>query len=219
MSNEADVRLVDPHAEGNGGHHHQPFFLAKARLVALARAGVHAGVIRQRIDALPLQPCSGVLHLLARQAVDDAAVMRAVGCGVLRLDESQQLLASVVLLDDAVADIGPVEAGDENAGVVQRQPLDDLVARQRVCGCSQRDARHVRETFVQHRQLDVLRPEIMAPLRYAMRLVDGEQSDAGTLEQVEEARRHQPLGRNVEDLHPAGEQVALDGGCFRTGQR
>ncbi|MNE91941.1 hypothetical protein D3C80_1896130 [compost metagenome] len=59
----------------------------------------------------------------------------------------------------------------------------------------------------------------MAPLRYAMRLVDGEQSDAGTLEQVEEAWRHQPLGRNVEDLHPAGEQVALDGGCFRTGQR
>ena len=46
----------------------------------------------------------------------------------------------------------------------------------RVGGRGQRDARHVRKPLVQHRQLNVFGPEIVPPLRHAMRFVDGEQA-------------------------------------------
>jgi hypothetical protein len=50
---------------------------------------------------------------------------------VLALDEAQQLRGRVLLLDDGVADVRPVEAGDELARLFQLQPLDDVGARQR----------------------------------------------------------------------------------------
>ncbi|MNR24015.1 hypothetical protein D3C85_1410690 [compost metagenome] len=51
-----------------------------------------------------------------------------------------------------------------------------------------------------------------------MRLVDREQPDAGAFEQVEEARRHQPFGRHIEDFQPPREQIALHGGGLAAGQ-
>ncbi len=193
-------------------------FLAEARLMMLAHLGVHAGVVPQRLDTVAGQPGGSVFDLLARQAIHDAAVMPAIGVHVLGLDEGEQLVARVVLLDDAVADVRPVEAGDEHARIVQRQPLDDLLAGERVGRGRECNTRHLREALVQHRQLDVLGPEVVAPLRHAVRLVDREQPHAGTFEQVEEARRHQPLGRHIEDFQPPGEQVALHGGGFAAGQ-
>jgi hypothetical protein len=59
-------------------------------------------------------------------------------------------------------------------------------------------------------ELDVLRPEIVPPLRHAVRLVDGEEREPRPLEQTQEARRHQPLWRDVEQVEPAREQLALD---------
>ncbi len=145
--------------------------------------------------------------------------MRAVGGRVLGLDKGEQLLARIVLFDDPVTDIGPVKARNKDTRVVERQALNDLVTRQCIGRRRQRDARHGREAFVQHRELDVLGPEVVAPLRHAVRLVDREQADAAALEQVEEARRHQPFRRNVENLEPAGEQVALDRGGLGSCQR
>ena len=209
VRNEADVRLVDAHAESDGRHHHDALLLAEDRLMAGAHVGIHPGVIRQRADALLGQPLRGLFHLLARQAIDDAGVA-GVAVHVLGPDEAQQLLPRAVLLDDGVADVRAVEAREEDTRVRQRQPLDDLVARDGVGRGGQRNARHVRETLVQHGKLDVLRPEIVPPLRHAVRFVDGEQADARSLKQIEEARRHQPLGRHVDEVQPPGRQIALD---------
>ncbi len=52
-----------------------------------------------------------------------------------------------------------------------------------------------------------------------MRLVDGEQADARALQQLEEARRHQPLGRDIDEIEPAGRQIALDPRGLGAGQR
>ncbi len=59
-------------------------------------------------------------------------------------------------------------------------------------------------------ELDVLRAEIVPPLRHAVRFVDREKREPRALEQTQEARRRQPLGRDVEQVEPAGEQIALD---------
>jgi hypothetical protein len=122
--------------------------------------------------------------------------------------------AWVLLLDDAVADVGAVEAADELARVLQLQPLDDVGAREVVGGGGERDARHAGVALVQHRQAAVLGPEVVAPLADAVRLVDGEQGQpaaiAQAIQQVQEPGRGHALGRRVEQGDLAARQPPLD---------
>ena len=136
---------------------------------------------------------------------------------MLGADEVQQLRARVVLFDDAIADVRPIEARHENARVIQREAVNDLIARDGIRGGRQRDSRHVRKALVQHRQLNVFRPEIVPPLRHAMRFVDGEQADARALQQFLETGRHQALRRDVEQVDLTVAQRAL--GRHRLGAR
>ena len=52
--------------------------------------------------------------------------------------------------------------------------------------------------------------EIMAPLRDAMRLVDGEERDVGARQQIEAALLHQPLRRDIDEIERAAAHGALD---------
>src|SRR3546814_6253625 len=70
------------------------------------------------------------------------------------------------------------------------------------------DLRDVGPALVQQGQLAVLAAEIVAPLRHAMGLVDGEQGDLRAVEQGQEARGEQALGGDVEQVDPAGQQLA-----------
>ena len=70
-----------------------------------------------------------------------------------------------------------VEAGDEDTRLFQLQAGDDLGARKLVGRGGEGDARHARKPLVQHRELDILRPEIVAPLRDTMGFVDHNPSD------------------------------------------
>ncbi len=56
-------------------------------------------------------------------------------------------------------------------------------------------------------ELQVLGPEVVAPLRDAVGLVDGEQRQRRAVEQTEHPLGHQPLRRDVEQVELAGEQV------------
>ncbi len=212
VAHEAHVRLVDTHAESDGGHHHDIFLAQEAGLVGGALGVLHAGVVGHGPHPVLVEEFGRLLHLLARQAVDDAAV-----AAMLAGDEVQQLLAAVGLLDDLVADVGPVERGHELHRVFQLQPVHDLVAGLLVGRGGEGDARHVGELLVQHRQLDVLGPEVVAPLRYAVGLVDGEQGDVRILEQVQAALRHQPFRRHVHQVDLAGAHQALDAVRFLVG--
>ena len=74
-----------------------------------------------------------------------------------------------------VADVGAVEAGDEAVVGADIQMLDDFGPRRRVRRGCQCDARHAREEVHKTIKSAVFGPEIMAPLRKAVRLVDGDQ--------------------------------------------
>lgn len=124
-------------------------------------------------------------------------------------DEIEQLRARIVLLDDPIADVRPVEARHEYARVVERETVNDFVARDRIGSRRQRDARDRREALVQHRQLDVFRTEVVPPLRHAVRLVDREQPDLRAFEQLEKTPRHQPFGRDIQQIDLAFAQRAL----------
>ena len=112
MGDEAHVGLVDAHAEGDGGDHHHAVLAQEAVLVRCAHLGVQAGVVGQRVDALPASQLGGLLDPLARLAVDDAGVAR-----VLARDEAQQLRRGSFFSTIRVADVGPVEAADELAAL------------------------------------------------------------------------------------------------------
>ena len=60
---------------------------------------------------------------------------------------------------------------------------DDIVARHLVGGGRKGHDGHFGELLVEHAQLCVFRSEIVAPLRDAMCLVDGEERDADVLQQ------------------------------------
>ena len=213
VRDEAHVGLVDAHAEGDRGHHHEraAAVLAAAQegsLVAGAQRGLHAGVIRQRGHAVLVQEGRHLLDRIAGQAVDDAGLAR-----MLVADEAQQLLARLALLDDPVADVGPVEAGHEHPRAGE-QPLLDLQPRRRIGGGGQRDARHLRKALAQQAELAVLGAEVVAPLRHAVRLVDREQRQPAlrlhVVEQPQAALAQQPFGRDVDEVELAGAHPALD---------
>jgi hypothetical protein len=68
----------------------------------------------------------------------------------------------------------------------------------------------IRGTSGQHRQLQVLGPEVVAPLRDAVRLVDREERDAPAFQQGGRGRHPQPLRRQVEQVQLAGQVHLLD---------
>ncbi len=74
VDHEADVRLVDPHAEGDRGDHHLRLVAGERLLVGRALLVGQAGVIRERPHPLLPQEGRGRLHGAARQAVDDPAL-------------------------------------------------------------------------------------------------------------------------------------------------
>lgn len=161
-------------------------------------------MVRHRLDAAAHQELGGLVHRCARQAVDDARV-----AGVLVAQEVQQLAPGLVLGRDAVLDVRPVEAGDEVPRVLQLQPRRDLPVGGLGGGRGQRDARDVGPALVQLGQREIVRPEVVPPLRDAVRLVDREQRDLAPVQQAQRRLDPQPLRRQIEQIQLTGQELGL----------
>ena len=107
MDHEPDVRLVDAHAERDGGANHLHVVVDKRLLIARAFFGVHARVIRRGFYAVFQKPFGQLLSALATATIYDAAF------ALVFFDDRQYLLDRLLPLDYAVIEVGPVEAGDE----------------------------------------------------------------------------------------------------------
>ena len=79
VGDEAHVRLVDPHAERDGGDDDDRVLAHERVLVALALVRAHARVVGEGVVPPLAQPSRRLLHLAARQAVDDARVASVPG--------------------------------------------------------------------------------------------------------------------------------------------
>ena len=214
MGDKPHVRLVDPHAKGDGGNDDDAVLAQKPFLVCCPRVGRQAGVVGHGIKTGIAKPLSRSLDLLARQAVHHPGLI-----GMLLLQKAQQLLLGIAALAHPVADIGPVKAGDKPGRVAQGQPLHNLVARGDIGRRGQRHTGHARKTLGQRRQAQILGPEVMPPLRHAMGLVDGDQRQWRLSEQVQRTRQHQPLRRHVQQIQLAGPEPGFDLGGLLVIQR
>ena len=204
MGDEADVRLVDAHAERDRGDDDDSLLPQEPRLRVLAHCGVETRVVGHGVDPAGAEPRGSGLHALAGHAVDDARLPR-----VLRLDEPQQLVLRAVLGLDPVLDVGAVEVGDEVPRVLHAQPLGDLLVGGPRGGRGECDAGNVREGVRKHGQPHVVGAEVMPPLGDAVRLVDREQGDRCALQQLNGARQGEPFGGHVEQVNVPGEKLPL----------
>ena len=85
------------------------------------------------------------------------------------------------------------------------------VAVRAIRGTPAQPPRHIRN-------LKVLRPEIVAPLRHAVRLVDRKQGDGNLLKQPLKAVREQALRGDVQQVGGPREQSLLDAASFIGGK-
>ena len=81
MDHISDVRLVDAHAEGDGGHDHVDLLAQEGVLIGRTGRTVHAGMIGQCLHSVEFQHLGEFLDLAAAQAVDDTR-LPLVGLGV-----------------------------------------------------------------------------------------------------------------------------------------
>ncbi len=205
VGDEAYVRLVDAHAEGDGRDHHQTVLAQEPGLVRRARGRVQARVVRHRRDAVGVEELGRALHRVAREAVHDAGVAR-----VLLAEEGEELLPWVGLGHDPVLDVGPVEAGDEVPGRRQVQPLSDLLVGGAGGRGGEGDPRDVRPALAEQGEGEVVGAEVVAPLGHAVGLVDREDGDLAAGEQVQRGVHAQPLRRQVQQVQLAGQELGLD---------
>ena len=197
MDDKTDIGLVDAHAEGDGGDDDlypvvDKFFLGMGAL-PVGQAGVIGQCPIARFEQLP----GNLLCPFTAQAVDDP------GLPLPGTKEPDKLLEGVDLVLHQVPDSRSIETGDKAAGVTQAQPVDNVCARMGLGGGGQGHDGNVGEPAAEVAELSIFRPEIMAPLGNAVRLIDGEQGNLTDQQTVQEILAHQPLRRDVEQLQPA----------------
>ena len=213
VDHEADVGLVDAHAEGDGGHDHVDFFHQEGVLVVGTRDGVHTGVVGQGLDAVDVQQLRDFFHFLAAEAVDDAALAGVV------LDELDDVALGVGLVADFVIEVLAVEGILEHLGVQHAEVLLDVRLDLRGGGGGQGDDGRLADLADDFADAAVFRPEIVAPLRDAVGFVDGVERDGKLLEQLDVLVFGQGFGRHVEEFGDPGEKVGFDFGDLRLVER
>ena len=200
VGDEADVGLVDAHAERDRRAHDHVLRRDERGLVGGADVGLEPGVIRACRT-----PGRGDLRgqLLGRGAglgIDDAG---AGGGG----EEIGELAREIVAGRNQIADVGAVEPGDDQAVVRDAKLIEDVGAGVGVGGGGEREARDVREGVEQRAKQAVVGAEVVAPFRHAVCFVDREQAEPGAGEQIAEAALRGAFGGDVEQVEFAGAEA------------
>ena len=106
--------------------------------------------------------------------------------------------------------LGRSKLDDEHARVVELQPLDDLGARRRVGGGGERHARHAgkRSCSTDSPRYSGRKSWPHCDTQCASSIANS--ATVRAIEQLEAARRQQPLGRDVQQIELARREGALD---------
>lgn len=94
------------------------------------------------------------------------------------------------------------------------EPLGDLLVRRFGGGRGERDARDVGPAFGELAEHEVVGPEVVSPLRHAVRLVDREECDGALAEETPGRFGAQALRGDVEEVEFAREVGLFDPGTL-----
>ena len=197
----AHVGFVDTHAEGDRGDDDVDPLHEEVVLVGGTRGGIHAGMVGPGADAVGDEQFGELLDLLAAQAVDDAAL------ALVLLDEADDLAVHVVFGPDLVVEVRTVERRLENRGVGHAQVLLDVELHLGGGRGRQGDQRRRTDLVDDRPDTAVLRAEVVAPLRDAVRLVDGVERNPYLAQERHVVLLGERFGSEVEQLGLARQHV------------
>ena len=200
----AHVGFVDAHAEGDRRHDDLDALHQKVVLIGGARRRVHTGMVGQRPDAVGHEQFGEFLDLLAAQAVDDAAL------AFVLLDETDDVVVDIVLGPDFVVEIRTVERRLEDRSVGHAQVLLDVELHLGRGGRREGDQRRRTDLVDDRADAAVLRTEVVAPLRDAVRLVDGVERNLDFAQERHVVLFGKRLGGEIEQFGLAVEYVLAD---------
>ena len=192
VRDRAHVGLVDPHAEGVGGHHHLDVAAHEAPLGLGALLAPQPRVVGDDLGAeRALQGPGEVLGLRPRAGVDDRrprAVLRQGG------GQPRALVGRAAAGHHGEREVGPIEAGGDTHRVAQPQARDDVGGDLRRGRSGRGDERLRAQPARRVGETEVVGAEVVAPLRDAVRLVDDEQPDLGRAQRLGEPREEKRSG-------------------------
>jgi hypothetical protein len=119
----------------------------------------------------------------------------------------------------SIDEIRSVEVADKHFRVAQVQLVDDVPSDRLRGRRRERVERRLGESLAQTRELPVLGAKVVAPMADAVSLVDGERPHSQLAQEVLEPFRHNPLGRDEQQAHPAHPQLAGDVALVRFAER
>ena len=123
------------------------------------------------------------------------------------MHQAQELGVLVVGAADAVGEVGARETAAQDAGFVETQAVHDVVGDELRGRGREGQNGNAGELLAQLGDAQVGGPEVVAPLRDAVGLVDGEQLHVHAHDAQPERFRSQPLGSHVEELDVAVDAV------------
>ena len=77
-----------------------------------------------------------------------------------------------------------------------------------------RDAGDFRKAFRKNGELQVLRPEVMPPLGYAVSLIDGKEGYSGLVEEGLKIGHHESFRRHIQKIQVTGKHLQLHSTSF-----
>src|SRR5208283_560656 len=173
VDNEAYIRLVDPHAERDGRTDDLHGVFQKSVLHALPLLPGKARVV-SGCGKTPLPEFAGKLRSpVPAHAVDDP------GFVPVPADETSELSQRVLLSGHPVRQVLPVETAHEHLCAGKAELLADILADFGNCRRREGNDRDGREMLADPGELPVFGPEVVAPFRDAVRLVNRYEPDRG----------------------------------------
>ena len=223
VDHQPHVRLVDAHAEGVGGDDHPRAAIDEPLLDGLLDLRRQAGMEVVRGDLLVAEELGDVLASPAGRAVDDGAaggVRRQVGRQDLM--DVRELLARGRPHHDELQ-VGPAGAAVEDPEIDAEPVAEvgaDVVLHVGLGGRGQAQHRHRRipGPFADEaRHVAVVGPEVVAPAREAMRLIQHPGADLALLQgaahgQAAELLRRDDENARIAQTHPVQRILALGHG-------
>src|ERR687890_1042262 len=206
MDDEPDVRLVHAHPERYGRDDHGELVCHEPLLNVGPVSRAHPGVIRSGVDPGTAQAGGQFLALLARRGVDDSRRWR----NAYYVEYAGQFVLLLLRREYPVGQVRAIEARHNHFGRAHLQGVQDILPHARGRRSRKREDWRVTEVPYGSGQEQVVRAEVVTPLRDAVGLVYDEETDAGTPQREDELQGPEAFGGHVEHLHLPRADPPLD---------